>query len=1038
MGIEVAAMHRFYPDRDYVRSALYALAAGISLSNAPASARADGETLWDALAYVPSGVIGAPVLPPPDTPARRTLGPVPGFSLQAPSGFGQSPSSVYPRLRPRSSGMLGSVGDWFQHLKRMTGTRIEVEGNQNLSFRAESISGNTDSYRNATYFGRGNNGVFYRSDLTIDATLFRYFHYRTQINNDLYINPNDPNLNRVKIDYRDKRTRFEWGDIQAGFQGNTLIDFNRFMNGFKLENQWAKNFRTQFLYSRTRAETRTITIPGNGSSGPYYVFAGLIVDGTAQVRINDRLLTMGQDYTLSPLDGRLEFKNRVILPTDTIAISFETIGFNQQRGNIYGGRIEYDPAPAFKLGFTNVMQQAQGTTGPQQVTQQFFGFETPGAAYTLNAPVDVSKPMTLTINGRPMQRGVDFIVEANLTNQIRILPPVPRTQQILFTYTPLNLNPVPGNRSVMGMDATLTLGKLGRFTAETAFSGLSVSGNNIGGNAMQLRAELQPLRGLRANLTYRDVSPTFSSIQTPGFNRNEKSADVTLDYTPWQNVRFSVNAQRALRPSYLGGFGVNQFTISQAGNDVYDQYGASANYSFDKGKGNVNFSRNSLSTRFAQGGRSTNLSDTLSLNYSPRNQLSFDLSFSRNNSDTNTIFGGTGQTTAFVSNASTFSQSFRINWTPSERLALRAGLSNNNITNLATNSESRSTAQNAEVGLRYTAGQSFAFNYSLGLSDTGNLSNLLNDGTGNNNNGTGGNNANNNNGNNNNVIGTPTRAVLNALRTRQVTAGGAGSQNTFNGNLGSFFGGGANAGLGGFGSYSGFYGNDLNTGYGASGFGGRNVNHRVGIEFAPRKTNLNFNINYDLNSSIGDYQFNSDRNNLSFTASWRPSQTMNFDLNYMTSRIAFAGGQGGSTANTLGLTFSGNPFGGKLNLMLNWMMMRNAGSLSFGLTGGNNAAPVDTSQTMNAFSARLEYPIGGGRTLFASMNHNDVAGYLGSANTEMRIGFGIPIYRLQSQDIMLQLGWQIFSLNNKDPQQAQFNYRVSTLAAEIGFNFRTR
>src|SRR5581483_747138 len=106
------------------------------------------------------------------------------------------------------------------------------------------------------------------------------------------------------------------------------------LRGMQITSQWAPQFKSTLLYSQTKAETRTITIPGNNSSGPYYVYAGQIVEGSDQVRVDNRAMVRGKDYTLDTFTGELNFLSNpgngnpsgsVIRASQTIAITFETM-----------------------------------------------------------------------------------------------------------------------------------------------------------------------------------------------------------------------------------------------------------------------------------------------------------------------------------------------------------------------------------------------------------------------------------------------------------------------------------------------------------------------------------------------------------------------------------------------------------------------------------------------------------------------------------------------------------------------------------------
>ena len=750
--------------KSYQRRALMAIAL-VTLSD---KCHAETDTLWELLnrpeptpavtptagTLVPPPTGGAPVLPKPvetlwellaradriplntdpavniivPTSTRRPLGPLTGMTLPAPKRAAlEADSLMGKKIAPTRHGLFGEFGSWLSKMGESTGTKIKVTGYNTLSLRSENVAGNAESFRSDQYYGRGSNGIYNDTDMTVDATFFKHFHYETRINNSLFNNPNDPNLNRVKLDYNTKKMRFEWGTLNVGFQGNSLIDFSRFTNGMQLTNHWTDHFKSQVVYSQTRAETRTISLSGNNSTGPYYVFAGQIVDGSDRVQVNGRELIKGSDFTLDSYSGELNFlKGRVILQSDVIAVTFEAVGYNNNRGTIYGTRMEYLPSKTTRLGFTYVAQNSSGSFASQEQTQTFYGFGSPGAAYTLNAPVDKSRPVTVSVNGIILVPNADFIIDANLTNQIRIVRTVLPTELIQVRYTPLDVNPTPGNRSVLGIDGRISLGKLGGITTEAALSGLSLTGGNVNGQAYQIRADILPSKTLSTNLTFRNINPTFSSIQSPGFNRNEKAVEFNADYNPSDRLRLNLNWLRAKRPSYSSGFGVNQFTVSTAGNDDYNQYTLGAAYKLTK-FASLNFSRSTQGTKFIVGGKTDNTNDTLSLNYAVRN-FTADFSIGRNLNDSNQIYdltGLSGVTTtgpqSYVSRSSTNSKRISLTYQPKRWISFSGSLSDNAITSFASGTNTRTNARDAQFGTNIELTRDIKLRYNYQLSDTGNF-----------------------------------------------------------------------------------------------------------------------------------------------------------------------------------------------------------------------------------------------------------------------------------------------------------------------------
>src|SRR5581483_9442284 len=148
-----------YQRRAFVLMALAALGPA-TLS----TARADSETLWDVLARTDSAtpLLAAetlgntapnalPATPQPVRVERRPLGPVPGFTIPVPAQSGEMHADALFGKKRSHGGLFGAVGDWFNRMQAATGTSIKVSGHHTLSLRMESISGNSDSYRDEQY-----------------------------------------------------------------------------------------------------------------------------------------------------------------------------------------------------------------------------------------------------------------------------------------------------------------------------------------------------------------------------------------------------------------------------------------------------------------------------------------------------------------------------------------------------------------------------------------------------------------------------------------------------------------------------------------------------------------------------------------------------------------------------------------------------------------------------------------------------------------------------------------------------------------------
>ncbi len=950
------------------------------------------DSLWDILLRAPE--------PKPDIPtpnpfniygSRQPLGPVPGFTLPAPEKTASNSGKGSKKRRKPS--MFGSVGDWFTNLEKATGSKIQATGSSTFQLRSDSITGSSDTYQNEQYYGRGSNGFYNDTDISVDATLFKYLHYQTRLSNALLHNSND---NRFKIDYKDKRTHVEYGDINAGFAGNTLVDFNRYLSGVKASNVWSKNFKTSLIWSQIKAQSKTIVINGSNSSGPYYVYSGQIVEGSDHVRIdNSADLIKGKDYQLDPYSGALKFlEGRIVPQSSTIAISYETLGFDQSQGTILGGRAEYRLNSNLNLGMTYVTQTTKGSSGSVLRSEESFGFGQQ-TFYSTEYPIDLTKPFFIYIDGRLLGADEYTIDRTNTyTNRVFIKLAVLGTSKVKFSYYPYNNVQTPGDRSILGFDSRLSLGKFGSVTLDTAFSGLSLSGNHVNGQGWSLRADLTPVAKVHSTFSLKNVGPSFSSIQSPGFNRNEKAIQLTTEYAPTQRLRFNADYQISKRPSYNS----SQFAVTSQGNDDYRQFSLGSNYTIAK-NATLSLNHSTQGTAVVQGGKSFNNSDTLALNYALKS-VNFEVSLSNNKSNADTTFSTLGLVTSAGSNnaqlyhsdTSTFSKRFAIGWTPSSWLHLNGSIADNSNKNNAATTNQSSNSKEAAFSAQLSLIRNLHVNYAYSLSDTGSVNN----------------------------------SSLNALTS-----------------------GGTNNGLGSSGSYSGGQG----TSYGSyANFGGKNTSHSLHLDYQP-KQNMLLGFQIDKGSSTGDFQYNSDRNTVGFNFSWQPSSEMQLSAAVTQQKVLYTNGFGGTDSNNILLSLDGHPFGhrngflGKIGMRINYSLVKTNSAFksdtsstilpipgtgtSASLGSSSTSILTDTSTNLTSLGFRVDYPLSSRQSIFVETLRSQTSGYQGNAENNLKFGLDFAVTRT----VKFSFGWQILQHTYLDAANAHANYKASSLLAELGFHF---
>ncbi len=973
-------------------------------------------TLWELMARMHSEELAAETRKKLALamPRRLPLGVLPGFTVPAaPEG---SEPLVAATMQRKEGGFFGSVSQWLEHLGKITGTKVQVTGHSTFTMEESNVSNNSlagQSYNSQTYLGRGSNGFYNDTNMDINATFFHALTYHTHISNDLY---GTPGQNRFELDYSTKNLKVNAGDINASLQGNSLIAFSRYLSGIKLSDLWNRHFSTTLLVSQTAATPHTMVIPGNNTAGPYYLFAGQIVDGSVQVRVDNQPINP-QAYTMDTMTGQLTFNNnKVILSSSTIAVTYETTGYDQSQGSIYGFRADYAFNHGTHAGFTYLTQQTQGSTAPQVRLQQFYGNQSPLSPYVLDYPVDTTRPVSVKVAGVPVPQGVGFTIDAQYPNEIRLVQGVPATETVTISYYPAQTNVTPGNRNVVGLDTTFDLGSTGRVTMESAFSGLSLSGKSVNGQALQLSASLNPARHLTTNITLKDIGPSFAAIESPGFNQNEKSVSLSSTYNPSRKVNISFNWEKAKRPSYQS-FSTGTTLAQAVGNDTYNQYGINVQYT-PLTNTTLALSRNTTSTDFYAGGNSSNSTDSLSLNYTA-GTLGLRAGLSHNVSDTASIISSlAGTTTSPVSgpltyNTDTLSKEFSLQWAPRSWMQFNGSIVQNNTTstgNQVSLTGTQSTSTTSQAGMRFNLKNGMQLSYSYTLTDSGNG---LTSGSTTTGNGTG------------TTTGTTSTGTSSTgtVTTRGVTLP-----------TGTLLGGGTNSGLGSLGNYGGLLGGST-AATGLTSLSGKTSSQRVSLSYAPNRA-LNMSIAANLSNTVGTYQYNTNTKELDFVLGWQPHGGMAYSLSTDLAQTAYTGSLGGSNISTIQFDAEGHPFRSRLSVRFNYGIVHNQSSINTSAIGGTTSTGTsssvqNTSNDITSMGLRLQYPVSLRNALFVNWDSSVTLGYLGSTQTNLSFGWD---YLLTSA-LKFELGWQLSSQVFQDSSQASYNYHVSSLIATLGLNF---
>jgi len=441
--------------------------------------------------------------------------------------------------------------DLFEWIEQNVFKKILVTGNQRFLLRLHKIEGNEEAFNEQWNRGRTGNFIDERSVSISGKNVLGVLNFDVQFDNNPYRMPME---RRVSVNYNRDWLKLDVGDINARLPSNNdLVRFSRSMSGAQMTTTFGP-LSISTLYTQSRSAARTISITGNNTPGPYYLQAGMIVDGSLRVQVDGEDKRLGIDYTVNIYGGTITFEYP-IPPTSTIVCTYETMGQNQSRGDVYGGHVAYKISPTLTVGATHIEQKPRSATGLVTTTEAFQGYGAPNTPYFLLNPPLRTQPIIVTVDGVLQVEGVDYFFD-EFNPQVfyftRFMPP---TSLIRVTYTPA---PDPGSfgngkRQVSGIDLNWRLGNSQQLSVAAAQSKLYTPTGVQTGQAKSVRYTLDHGR-LSLNARWMDIPSNYVTVETTGFGRNTRGIETKVNYQAGDGWNFGLNAQQIEigTPRYTG------------------------------------------------------------------------------------------------------------------------------------------------------------------------------------------------------------------------------------------------------------------------------------------------------------------------------------------------------------------------------------------------------------------------------------------------------------------------------------------------------
>ncbi|NCO36712.1 MAG: hypothetical protein GW893_23000 [Armatimonadetes bacterium] len=433
---------------------------------------------------------------------------------------------------------------------------LNISGTHTITFQTNSVSGGAgaeSSYELDNY--GANKAIENQTSLTASGNLFGNFYIDALYNKSTY----GYSDSRVLLMYDAGDTDISIGDLNINFAGSELTSFSRTLQGLKIDSLVGDRHQLNFVVSQTDAATATDVFQGNNTVGPYYLTHSPILDGTEEVRVDEKVKIRGQDYVIDYTFGSLTFTGVNIIPsTSTIAVSYEYNQAGQSSGIFYGLRGTFPLTKSLSLGTTYLKQDAAkagGSSGPIREREDFSGQNSPGP-YALTFRPIVEGSEQITINAVLQVPDRDYEINY-VSGTITFVRPVAYSSLIVVEY---NYDPgsgaVTGGQALWGVDGKWTFadgwdlgfefaGSQGGATATDKGTGYSLRTAGVFGNK------------LNVTLGLREIGEGFQRIESAGFNRDESGFDMGLQYAlnPHLSLDAKYNNYTTSQGLYFGSTG---------------------------------------------------------------------------------------------------------------------------------------------------------------------------------------------------------------------------------------------------------------------------------------------------------------------------------------------------------------------------------------------------------------------------------------------------------------------------------------------------
>lgn len=841
---------------------------------------------------------------------------------------------------------------------------IQISGTNEFTFQQHFIEGSESAFSGQRW---DTSPFLRRSSLSIEGPIWKEFMFRA----DFSASGWGPSYSRWLVGYVGANTALYYGDLNIDLAGNFFASFAKPVRGWQLDQKIGKGL-ARFFYSEEQAITRYQIIPGNNTSGPFFLTYAPVMQGTEVVKVDEQLMRFGVDYRLDYDTGQLWFEvegrpPRIIPDTSRITVSYQSAGYQSGAGTLYGGRVLLPLAKErLQIGVTMLSQQRGGRAAQDTVGYQediFYGSGSPGPFDVNFRPIIpngsevvykgkrqiIQQALLVLVDNVEQAEGVDFDAYRQIGRIIfrRSVPPTALV--VIRYYYDLSSTVTPTDTQLWAADLLYHLSPQLSLQADWARSEKGQNGLAMrSGEALRMNLNYVTPR-LKFTGEYRDIAPNFSFLDTTGFFRQDKGLELALNWQPARYINFSARHSdlKSAQGYSFGYSGYTGFTGYSGYSGGY--YGARLGPQQDTsapalainnqrqdlelrldfpGWPNLSFQRQQMKTSSSTSD-SSYTTHNISWNWTPSGKP---FSLSGNWLLTSQEYVPTADPTH-----SRGSDTQQLQWTasyrPGERFSISLSQSLNNSS--ATETTARSSSRNEQISCRWTPFKNLDLNYDLSRTHS----------------------------------------------QGRVSSGLYGGYNNY------------------YGYYAaGIFPQGIADGGGIIDGGGDNteenrytdLSQRLSLRYSPsQKLSFDFSFmkrKYTSGGSVG-YLANSDQSTQTFNVSYMLSEALSLNLAYTADRMAFLDENRGTVANnTLGIGANYRVPNSPWGLGLNFNLLRGSSPTYSGFGANQRMRIVDNN--MSDLSLRLTYALNQSSEIVLTGQLSDYAGgYANFNRQQLEIGY---------------------------------------------------